>query len=598
MRLDEVIRGIAITDRRGLFDGEVKGISADSRGVRPGELFVAVRGFEADGHDFILDALEKGATTVMGEAWPEAADEVAKPTVVLVPDTRRALALAAANFYGQPSRKLLVAGVTGTNGKTTVTYILESIIRAASKKVGVLGSVEARYPGRTVPLAHTTPDAVTLQRLLAEMVDAGVSHVAMEVSSHALDQQRVAGVHFKVAGFTNLTQDHLDYHADEQAYFETKARLFTERLRRSRARGRMAVINIDDPRGTALVKLWGGKSLKVSLHPDRGAEVMALETHFDLDGTRATVQTSKGRWEIRSSLVGEHNLSNILVGMGMALAMGFSKQRILRGLEALEAVPGRLQHVVTSSDKKVLVDYAHTPDALEKTLSVLRSLVSGRVMVVFGCGGDRDQSKRFPMGEVVGRLADVAVVTNDNPRTEDPGRIARSVVEGLTAAGMSERPFGEPKSCRVELDRRSAIRLAIESATKDDVVLIAGKGHENYQIVGKQRSPFDDREEARRLLEGLPPPAPVSPGEPTMEVEAGQVEESLEVVSRGEIVEASRSEAVESVEVVEQVDVEPEIGTGETDSARGGNASVGHRAETGASGEGGLDPGAVGSEKS
>ena len=329
MRLDEVIRGIAITDRRGVFDADINGLSSDSRRVGPGQLFVAVRGVAQDGHDYIPEALRRGATGVMGEAWPETADEIARANVVLVPNARRALALAAANYYGQPSRRLLVAGVTGTNGKTTVTYVLESIIRAASKRVGVIGTVECRYGNKAVPLAHTTPDAVTLQAALSDMVDAGVSHVAMEVSSHALDQERVAGLHFKVAGFTNFSQDHLDYHGDLDTYFEAKARLFSEFLRKSRARGRMAVVNVDDPKGAEVVERWGGKTLKVSLDPKSDADLVALEVSYGLDGIKAVVKTSKGVWEVTSSLIGEHNLNNILVAVGMALAMGFSKQRIL-----------------------------------------------------------------------------------------------------------------------------------------------------------------------------------------------------------------------------------------------------------------------------
>ena len=592
MRLDEVIRGIAITDRRGFFDSEVTGISADSRGVTPGELFVAVRGLALDGHDFILDALKRGATTVMGEAWPETADELAKPNVVLVPDARRALALAAANFYGQPSRKLLVAGVTGTNGKTTVTYVVESIIRAASKKVGVVGSVEARFAGRTVRLSHTTPDAVTLQRLLAEMVRTGITHVAMEVSSHALDQQRVAGVHFKVGGFTNLTQDHLDYHLHEQAYFEAKARLFTEGLRRSRARGRMAVINIDDPKGVELVERWGGKVLTVSVNPNSHADVMAIEKHFDFEGTQATVQTSKGAWKIQTSLIGEHNLSNVLVGMGMALAMGFSKQRILRGLEDLQVVPGRLERVASSTNKRVLVDYAHTPDALEKTLTALRPLTAGRLIVVFGCGGDRDQGKRVLMGQAVARLADAAVVTNDNPRSEDPKKIAGSVAEGLKAGGMTEGTELGAKKYMVELDRRSALRLALEAVRSDDLVLIAGKGHENYQIVGTSKFRFDDRDEARRLLEGLPPPPPLPFEDVPMEVELAQVEESLEIVEGDEILdvaEAAAAESVDLVEIVDEVDVEPVIVAEEADTDEG--VTDPPTPDKKVEAEGGLDPG-------
>ncbi|MCA9551508.1 MAG: UDP-N-acetylmuramoyl-L-alanyl-D-glutamate--2,6-diaminopimelate ligase [Myxococcales bacterium] len=565
MRLDEVIRGIAITDRRGIFDAEISGLSADSRRVGPGQLFVAVRGVSQDGHDHIPEALRRGALGVMGEAWPESADEIARANVVLVPNARRALALAAANFYGQPSRKLLVAGVTGTNGKTTVTYVLESIIRAASKKVGVIGTVDCRYGNKTLPLAHTTPDAVTLQATLGEMVDAGVSHVAMEVSSHALDQERVAGLHFKVAGFTNFSQDHLDYHGDLDTYFEAKARLFSEFLRKSRARGRMAVVNVDDPKGAEIVERWGGKTLKVSLDPKSDADLVALEAHYGLDGIKATVRTSKGVWEITSPLIGPHNLNNILVAMGMALAMGFSKQRILRGLEQLERVPGRLDRVPDAQGRAVFVDYAHTPDALSKAISALRPLVKGRLIVVFGCGGDRDQHKRDPMGRAVAAGADAAVVTNDNPRNEDPKAIAQAVEKGLLAGGFTKGQAIAAKTFVVELDRRHAIRLAIEAAGPDDAVLIAGKGHENYQIVGKEKHRFEDRDEARRILAGEPPPPPMVFEDATGEVTADQVEDALEILAEAPASALPVTQSVDPSSIVDEVDMEPDIVAEEAD---------------------------------
>lgn len=563
MRLDEIIRGIAITDRRGYFDADITGITVDSRRVEPGNLFVAVRGVERDGHEFIADAVARGAIAVMAEQWADDGGGQDKPNVVLVPNARRALALASANFFGQPSRRLLVAGVTGTNGKTTVTYVLESIIRAASKKVGVMGTVECRYAGHSETLEHTTPDAVLLQKKLAEMTAAGVTHVALEVSSHALDQQRVSGVHFKVAGFTNLSQDHLDYHKSLDTYFEAKARLFSECLRKSRARGRMAVVNIDDARGAQLLERWGGKALSVSLDPKSDADVVALDAKYTLTGVTATVRTPKGVWEIESALVGEHNLSNILVAMGMALAMGFSKARITRGLRALERVPGRLERVPNEDGKNVFVDYAHTPDALSKALTAIRPLTKGRVIVVFGCGGDRDKEKRAPMGEAVGASASLAIITNDNPRTEDPAAIAKSVEEGLKSAGWSPMTAAPAdKTYKVELDRRTAIRMAIDWMNADDALIIAGKGHETYQIVGTEKRRFDDREEARRLLAGMPPPPPLVFDEGTSEVDSGQVEEALEILEGEEIEEVEPQNITQLVSVdniVESIDIEPDI---------------------------------------
>ncbi len=603
MRLDEIIRGIAITDRRGRFDGEVARITCDSRQVTSGDLFVAVRGGAADGHDFIGQALAKGAAGILGESWPNemAATNGERPNVVLVPNSRRALALTAANFYGQPSKKLHVAGVTGTNGKTTVTYILESIVKATSKRVGVIGTVECRYAGKVEALDFTTPDAIVLQQKLREMLDARCTHVVMEVSSHALEQQRVAGVHFKVAGFTNLSQDHLDYHGSLEAYFEAKARLFSEALRKSRARGRMAVVNIDDPRGPAILERWGGKSLRVSIDPSSGADVVALEATYSLDGISAVVRTSKGVWEIRSALIGQHNLSNILVALGMALAMGISKARIMRGLAALERVPGRLERIPSDDGKKnVFVDYAHTPDALTKVLAALRPLTAGRLIVVFGCGGDRDKAKRALMGKAVAEGADLAIVTNDNPRSEDPNQIAAAIEQGLSAAGWKKQSGRmEPMSYRVDLDRRAAIRTGIEWLRPEDVLVVAGKGHETYQIIGSRKLRFDDREEARRILAGLPPPPPMVFDDSTAEVEAGQVEEveiedSLEILAEENARPGPTTESVEPLDVVEAVDLEPENrrrgdrrGRRRRRRARGDRGRRGRRRGRGDRGDGG-----------
>ena len=546
MRLDQIIHGMTITDRRGRFDCEISGITADSRRVQPGMLFVAVRGSKSDGHRYIADALGRGAATVLAEAWPPELDQrfPSRPRAILVADTRRALAHVASNFYGQPSRKLNIAGVTGTNGKTTVTYILESIIRAASRAVGVIGTVEARWGGQSVAVENTTPDAVTLNKLLADMLKAEVSHVVMEVSSHALDQLRVHGLSLKVAGFTNLTQDHLDYHVDMERYFKAKALLFSDILSKSRARGRMAVVNVDDPRGKELIAAWGGKSLRVSLDPRSDADVVALEADYALSGTKAVVRTPKGVWPVETALIGAHNLSNTLVAIGMALAMGFSRARIERGLRALERVPGRLDPVLNPEGKRVFVDYAHTPDALGRVISALRPLTRGRGVVVFGCGGDRDQSKRREMGKVVAQLADLAIVTNDNPRSEAPAAIAKMVEEGLRDGGWLPM-MGEvrPKSYQVELDRRAAIRHAIGWLSADDVLIVAGKGHETYQIVGNEKRHFDDRDEARRILAGLPPPPPavISFNDGTGEVDENQVLDAVEVVGAQEIVAENAS---------------------------------------------------------
>lgn len=577
MNLQAIIKGQTIADRRGRFEREVTGITADSRAVEPGDVFVAIRGLNHDGHEHIGAALDRGAVAVIAEEWPEDLEARARGVdIVLVPSTRRSLGPAAANFYGQPSRKLHVAGVTGTNGKTTVSYVLESIIKASGRKVGVMGTVEARFGRRSLALGHTTPGAIELQRTLAAMVEDGVSHAVLEVSSHALDQQRTAGVHFKVAGFTNLSQDHLDYHKTLDTYFEAKARLFSDGLRKSRARGRMAVVDVDDPRGPEIVERWGGKTLRVSLDADDPeAEVVVLTAEYRLDGTTARIRTSKGEWDIETALVGRHNLSNTCVAVGMALAMGFSKARILRGLKALERIPGRLERIPDEQGRVVFVDYAHSPDALEKVLSSLADHSDGKLYVVFGAGGERDKEKREAMGEVVGRIAHRVFVTNDNPRTEEPVEIAAALARGLDKAGCSATG-GDEAGHKIELDRQQAIHLAVAALSPGDVLLVAGKGHEAIQIVGTKRYRFDDRAVARRALDGLPPgdiedlPADAPSALPqrsetvivvaddvvdeTFEVEDGSIEAARTESNPPSADAPSASEAVRENEVDEQDD--------------------------------------------
>jgi UDP-N-acetylmuramoyl-L-alanyl-D-glutamate--2,6-diaminopimelate ligase len=534
MKLEQLIRGIAIEDRRGYFETDIRAITSDSRRVREGDLFVAVRGASSDGHDYIDQALERGALAVLAERWPEEIDQKlpVRPNVILVRNARRALALTAANLHGNPSRDLIVAGVTGTNGKTTVTHILEAIAGAAGKHTGLIGTVGARFAGRQVPATHTTPDALELQALLARMKREAITHVVMEVSSHALDQQRVAGVHFKVAGFTNFSRDHLDYHESLEAYFEAKASLFTRVLPESEARGRMAVINIDDPKGPELVERWGGKTLTTSLEGDESADLHVVDAEYGLEGTTALIRTRKGEWQIATHLVGPHNLANVLTAVGMAQAMGFSKGRIDAGLAALTGVPGRFEAVPNEEGKRVFIDYAHTPGALEHMIRTARPLTPGRIIVVFGCGGDRDRAKRPIMGRIVAEGADAAVLTSDNPRNEDPGTIAEAVEAGLREGGWSPGEDGETGTYVVELDRRAAIRRAIGWMRTADVVIIAGKGHERVQIVKGESLPFDDREEARRIIAGLPPPPPppaTTEGPVTQRIESSAVVESIDI---------------------------------------------------------------------
>ena len=505
MNLQSVIKGIKIADRRGKFGATISGVSADSRSVQPGHVFVAVRGYRHDGHDHIPDAVKRGAVAVIAEEWKDSHDEVAREVdVVLVPNTRRVLGWVAANFHNQPSKKLQVAGVTGTNGKTSVTYILESIIRGSGRKVGVVGTVEARYADKKRSLGHTTPGPIELQSFLAEMREYGVTHALLEVSSHALDQRRAAGTHFKVAAFTNLTQDHLDYHGTIDTYFEAKAKLFTEALQESKARGRIAVVNLDDSYGPEMARRWEGKSLLVSLEPDAEADIVVLDAEYTLEGTQARIRTPKEVLEIQTALVGAFNLSNTCVAIGMAMAMGFAKNRIVEGLKALKRVPGRLERVATEDGRMAFVDYAHSPDALDKVMRALRPHTKGRLIVVFGAGGHRDTDKRSLMGEAVGRYADIAFVTTDNPRGEDPAEIASQICVGLANVGFDSFVEESGRGYIVELDRQRSIYAAVEYLTVEDTLVVAGKGHEATQVIDGVCYHFDDREVLSRALTGAP----------------------------------------------------------------------------------------------
>ncbi len=497
MRLSEVLEG---TGARGAAAGdpEVVRVTGDSREVVPGAVFFALPGAVCDGHDFAAEAARKGAVAVVAER------EVACPPAALLvaPSARRAMALAAANFFGRPAAAMRIGGVTGTNGKTTVTYLVEACARAAGVPVGVLGTVTWRFPGVERPATHTTPESTAIQAALAEMRAAGAKAAVLEVSSHALAQERVAGMRFAVAGFTNLTRDHLDYHGDMERYFAAKRRLFAEHL----AEGGTAVVNVRDPWGARLADQLG-PGRRVWRYGTRGSDALrADDLTMGMGGIRATFQTPAGALAIASPLVGAHNVENLLCAAGMALALGFPADAVARGLSASAGAPGRLERL-DANGVTVFVDYAHTDDALARALEALRALAPRRLLCVFGCGGDRDRGKRPLMGEVAARGADVAIVTSDNPRTEAPGEIIDDVLPGLERAGV---PRLAPAAARdgargflVEPDRRAAIALAVSLARPGDAVLVAGKGHEDYQIVGTTKHHFSDVEEARRAL-GIP----------------------------------------------------------------------------------------------
>jgi len=467
----------------------VRGVRHDSRGVEPGDLFVARRGEKVDGARFVRDAVARGATAVMAARGALDAQTSGVP-VLFVDDPAAALGFAASAIYGHPSFSLEVVGITGTNGKTTTAHLVRAAVDGAlgAPLCGVLGTVGHRFGAWSAPAEHTTPEGDDIARTMASMRALGATHVAMEVSSHALALGRLRGVHVRVAALTNLTQDHLDFHGSMQAYAATKERLFTE------LGPGVAVLNVDDPFGRELAGRVKAPLVRVSARTGAGessAEIAPRDVHLDAAGTRATVRTPAGDVTLASRLVGAHNLENLLLALGIAHALELDLGRAADSLSREPGAPGRLERCDDDDDLTVLVDYAHTPDALARVLDAVRSVTTGRIWCVFGCGGDRDATKRAPMGEAVARRADVSVVTSDNPRTEAPEAIAAQVVAGARAAGI------EPV---VELDRRKAIDFAVRSASRGDAVLIAGKGHEDYQVVGMVKHPFDDRIEARRAL--------------------------------------------------------------------------------------------------
>jgi len=494
MRLSSVIAGTGASLGQAL-DGEVSLVTSDSRQVKHGALFVAIAGGRADGHDFAAAAVRAGAVAVLAERPVDCAPAA----LLLVPSARRALALAAANLHGRPAERLALCGVTGTKGKTTVTYLVEACADAAGVSSGVIGTVSWRVPGRTRPASHTTPDATEVQALLAEMVGAGARVAILEVSSHALDQERVAGISFRATGFTNLGRDHLDYHPDQESYFQAKRRLFAERL----APDGVAVVNAGDAHGARIAAELSAAGRTVWRFGVPGAEIAPRDVRVGMEGIQAVLSTPRGEVRVRSPLVGAHNLENLMTAAGLALALGFPTGAVSAGLSASRGAPGRLERI-DGRGVAAFVDYAHTPDSLAAACAALRALAPRRLIAVFGCGGDRDRGKRPLMGRAAGDAADLVVVTSDNPRTEDPGAILDAILPGLEEAGLRRlseaEARGGARGFTVVEDRRAAIALALASARAGDAVLIAGKGHEDYQIVGTERRHLDDREEARRGL--------------------------------------------------------------------------------------------------
>ncbi len=468
-------------------DIEIHKIHYDSRKVGRDDCFVAIRGTGTDGHKFINDAFNKGASVIVMEdddAVPDSLFMHVGCVKVVVPNARKALAVMASNFYSHPSRKLKVVGVTGTNGKTTTSYLIQSILEASGERTGLIGTIEYRIGDKIIPATHTTPESLELNELLAEMIDHRCTSVSMEVSSHALHQSRVHGINFNVAAFTNLTQDHLDYHGSMEEYFRAKKILFDE----LKPTG-WAVVNQDDPNSLKIIESTGAHVLTYGT--SSSSNVRAKDIQLSIHGTTITIQYAGEVTTVSSPLVGRFNVYNILAAFSAGVALRIPKEKIKSGISSLQSVKGRFERIASSKGWMAIIDYAHTPDALEKCLWSIRELLpNGRIITVFGAGGDRDMAKRPQMGRIAGALSDVSIVTSDNPRTEDPERIIAEIVNGFPAG----------VSFTTEVNRRAAIERALRMANSGDVVLIAGKGHEEYQIIGKEKIHFSDREVVKEFV--------------------------------------------------------------------------------------------------
>jgi UDP-N-acetylmuramoyl-L-alanyl-D-glutamate--2,6-diaminopimelate ligase len=489
MQLKTLVAAISPRQIIGPLDRVVESIAYDSRRVQRNGLFVALRGEKSDGHQFVEQAVEKGATVIVTE------HEVQSPraTCVVVDDTRSALADLAAIFYERPARRLKLAAVTGTNGKTTTTFLLKHICEKAGVRCGLLGTVRYEIGDRVLPAIRTTPESLDVQDLLAQMVNAGCKAAAMEVSSHALAQDRVRGIEWDVAVFTNLTQDHLDFHGTMEKYFEAKAALFTGLAEQKAKTGATAVINIDDRYGAQLVDRLDEKTSVITYGVGARADFRASNYHAEFAGTSYQLDARGKSYLVRVPLIGRFNVANSMAALAAACSMGISLREAILSLGRSPQVPGRLEAVPAKRQFQIFVDYAHTDDALLNVLKTLRELSPRKLIVVFGCGGDRDKQKRPLMARVADQNADFSIITSDNPRKEDPDAIIADAEKGF-------------RSDRYEkiTDRAEAIARAIELAQPRDIVLIAGKGHEAYQEFADHTIPFDDIQVARRALENHP----------------------------------------------------------------------------------------------
>ncbi len=489
MQLKTLVAAIPIRQVVGTLDRTVESIAYDSRRVQRNGLFVALRGEKADGHEFIGSAIDKGASVIVTERE----ERHPRVTCLLVENTRIALADLSANFYGHPARKLKLAAVTGTNGKTTTTFLIKHICEKAGLRCGLIGTVRYEIGERILPAIRTTPESLDLQELLAQIVNAGCRAAAMEVSSHALAQDRARGLEWDVAVFTNLTQDHLDFHGTMESYFDSKAKLFAQLGSQQKKPKPVAIVNIDDRYGEQLLDRIGKRVAVVTYGMSVRADFRASNYRVEFNGTSYQLDAHRKSYLVRVPLIGRFNVANSVAALAAANALGISLREAVLSLGKSPQVPGRLELVPAKRQFQVFVDYAHTPDALRNVLKTLRELEPHRLIVVFGCGGNRDRQKRSLMGEMVDRHADYAIITSDNPRKEDPNAIVEEIEKGFRLSRYEKI-----------VDRTQAIGRAIALAEPRDIVLIAGKGHENYQEFADYTVPFDDIQVARRAIEDRP----------------------------------------------------------------------------------------------
>jgi UDP-N-acetylmuramoyl-L-alanyl-D-glutamate--2,6-diaminopimelate ligase len=461
----------------------IHGIECDSRKVEKDFMFIAVRGAKEDGRKYLSEAVARGASAIVMDSKPE--NPVSVP-VVQLPESREAVSRLSGVFYDQPSQQMKMVGITGTNGKTTTAYLLEHILRSQMIASGVFGTINYRFGSVVIPAVETTPGPLKLQQILSQMRAAACQVVAMEVSSHALDQDRVKGIVFKTAVFTNLTQDHLDYHGDLETYFQAKAKLFT-----SLPASSFAVINVDDAWGRRLVKMTQAQVLTFGINNDADHRALSVQKKFGETVVELTYGGQKALLTL--PMMGAHNIYNALGAIAAAGTLGVSYEKAIQSLQSFPGVPGRLETISGGQDFAVLVDFAHTPDGLLNVLKSLQEYRKNKLILVFGCGGDRDRAKRPQMAAIAAQFCDEVIITSDNPRSENPGQIAQEISAGFPASF---------KAYQIALDRRKAIRLALLKARTGDIVLLAGKGHERVQVIGAESLPFSDKEEAAKVLSG------------------------------------------------------------------------------------------------